>query len=390
MSKLLRRILKFLSSLELTIACLSLAMVLVFWSTLAQKNLDAFYAQKQFFYTCFVWVMPKGMHHAIPVFPGGYLLGTVFLVNLVAAHTVRFKFSSKKSGIILTHLGLILLLSGGLFTALWSDDTRMTVEEGGSTNFAESLMKEYELAVIDKSDPAHDTVVAIPASWLQKQKTVENGALPFLVKPLQYFPNAQMTMRPPGAHAQLANKGMGERLDVVPLPETNRPDQENAPAAFVELDGKSGPLGTWLLWAPPLGSGVPMPAQTLSVDGKTYELQLRLKRYYKPFQIHLEKLTHEIYAGTDIPKNFASRIRLDDPQAKENREVLIYMNHPLRYRGETFYQYQTLDAEGTFSIFEVVQNPSWWLPYVSCSMVAAGLIIQFVMHLVNFIHRRRA
>ena len=399
----LKSILKPLTSLKLTIVCLSLAMVLVFIGTLAQQNLDAYYAQKKYFNTCFVWwtsgdypdwMISHGMTwllswipagKRIPVFPGGYTLGAVFLVNLIAAHTVRFKLSWKKSGIIIAHLGLICMLVGGLFTALWAGDSRMTIAQGGTANYAESLTKQYELAVIDKSNPDHDVVVSIPQSFLARQIPVENPSLPFTVKPLQYFSNSQLSPRQPGAPAQLADKGMGVRIDVVPLPETTRPEEENFPAAFVQLQTSTGPLGTWLLWAAPFGND--LPAQSVTVNGKTFELQLRLKRFYKPYQIQLNHLTHEIYAGTDIPKNFASQIHLTDSQRGENRDVLIYMNHPLRYHGETFYQYQTLGADDKFSVFEVVQNPSWWLPYVSCLMVGAGLIIQFGMHLVKFSKR---
>ena len=75
----------------MTIVCLSLAMVLVFIGTLAQQHLDAFYAQKKYFNAWFVWWTPHGTHWQIPVFPGGFLLGSVFLVNLIAAHTVAFQ-----------------------------------------------------------------------------------------------------------------------------------------------------------------------------------------------------------------------------------------------------------------------------------------------------------
>jgi hypothetical protein len=408
----IKSILKPITSLRLTIICLSLAMVLVFIGTLAQEHMDAFYAQKKYFDSWFVWWtsgdypewmitwrmtwllswIPEGRR--ILVFPGGFLLGSVFLVNLIAAHTVRFKMSWKKSGIILTHLGLICMLVGGLFTALWARDSRMTIAPGETTNYTESLFKEFELAIIDKSNPDHDVVVSIPESFVAKKMPVQNSNLPFVVKPLEYFPNAELAMRQPGvlpqpgATAQIADKGMGVRLDVVPLPVTTKPEEDNYPAAFAQLETATGSLGTWLLWAAPFGSGVP--SQSVTVDGKTYELQLRLKRSYKSYQIHLDKFTHEIYAGTGIPKNFASQIHLTDAPRNENREVLIYMNHPLRYHGEIFYQFQTLGADEKYSVFEVVQNPSWWLPYVSCLMVGVGLIIQFGMHLVSFSKRRIA
>ena len=381
------RFFHFVSSLKLTLICLCVSIVLVFLGTLAQRDLDAFYAQKKFFNTCFVWWTPHGKNWSAPVFPGGYLLGGVLLVNLLTAHAVRFKLAWKKTGIILTHAGLILLLVGGLYTSLWSRDTRMTIAQGSTVAYTESF-KDFELAIIDKSNPDYDTVVAIPESLVEQQKSIENSALPFTVKPLQYFPNAQMAMRPPGAAPQLADKGMGQRIDVEPLPLTTKPEEENYPAAFVKLDTPNGPLGTWLLWAAPFGEA--LPPQEVTVDGKRYELQLRLKRYYKPYQIHLNHLTHEIYAGTDIPKNFASQVRLSDPGRSENRDVLIYMNHPLRYHGETFYQYQTLGTDDKYSVFEVVKNSSWWLPYLSCILVFGGLVVQFGMHLVKFMGRRMA
>jgi hypothetical protein len=72
------------------------------------------------------------------------------------------------------------------------------------------------------------------------------------------------------------------------------------------------------------------------------------------------------------------------------------MNNPLRFGGLTFFQYQmmageTADARGVTptSTFEVVHNPSWLTPYLSCIMVAAGLIIQFMSHLMGFVTKRK-
>jgi hypothetical protein len=65
------------------------------------------------------------------------------------------------------------------------------------------------------------------------------------------------------------------------------------------------------------------------------------------------------------------------------------MNSPLRYAGETFYQadWDKEDEKGT--ILQVVHNPSWLTPYFACVMVAAGLIVQFLTHLVGFARKRR-
>ena len=106
-----------------------------------------------------------------------------------------------------------------------------------------------------------------------------------------------------------------------------------------------GSFGTWLV-SDALGA-----PQTFSCAGRTWLITLRPARYYKPYSVTLQKFTHERYAGTEIPKNFSSRVTLIDPERSVNRDVLIYMNHPLRYRGETFYQagFEKDDSDDDFA-----------------------------------------
>ena len=128
-------------------------------------------------------------------------------------------------------------------------------------------------------------------------------------------------------------------------------------------DGKS--LGTWLV-SDALGA-----PQTFDCAGRSFRLELRQARYYKPYSVTLQKFTHEKYAGTEIPKNFASRMSLIDSERATNRDVLVYMNHPLRYRGDTFYQ-AGFQKDDSASILQVVHNPGFATPYVACIVVAAG------------------
>ena len=47
------------------------------------------------------------------------------------------------------------------------------------------------------------------------------------------------------------------------------------------------------------------------------------------------------------------------------------MNNPLFHSGETFYQSRFFPGEkGT--VLQVVRNPVWWMPYLSCVIVTAG------------------
>jgi cytochrome c biogenesis protein ResB len=153
-------------------------------------------------------------------------------------------------------------------------------------------------------------------------------------------------------------------------------------SAAVEIFAGEGSLGTWLV-SDALGA-----PQTFSAGGRTWQLAMRPSRYYKPYSVTLQKFTHEKYPGTEIPKNFASTVTLVDPERSVNRNALIYMNHPLRYRGDTYYQ-AGFERDDRTTILQVVRNPSFIAPYVACIVVAAGLLVQFGYHLVGFARRRR-
>jgi hypothetical protein len=64
------------------------------------------------------------------------------------------------------------------------------------------------------------------------------------------------------------------------------------------------------------------------------------------------------------------------------------MNNPLRYAGLTFYQ-AGFENDDKTTILQVVRNPSWTMPYIACTLMTLGLIIQFGIHLFAFIGRRR-
>jgi hypothetical protein len=130
MMKTLRRLLDFACSLRLTLFCLAAALVLVFAGTLAQVKFGLYIVQEEYFQSWFVWWLSASGEMKLPVFPGGHLIGAVLLINLIAAHIRRFTWGWKKLGIQLTHLGLIIMLAGGLATDLFSVHSYMRLKEG--------------------------------------------------------------------------------------------------------------------------------------------------------------------------------------------------------------------------------------------------------------------
>jgi hypothetical protein len=352
-------------------------LVLVFWGTVAQVKLGLYQAQNEFFRSLFIYWTPAGSNFRLPIFPGGYLVGGLLLINLFTAHLRYYKPGLRKLGVAMIHLGVVMLLAGQFATDLLSVESYMGIREGASSNYSESGSR-WELAVVDTSDAETDRVVAIPAGLLAQRKEISDPGLPFRVRAVTFFANSQLdTEAGPGFTLVEADNNFGRQIWWRELPRVTEMNKRDVPSAVVELLGLEGQSRRLLV------SGHGTAAQSLTIAGKPYQVSLRPERYYKPFQLHLIDFRFDRYSGTEIPKNFSSRVRLERADTGENREITIRMNEPLRYGGETFFQasYDQADEKGT--VLQVVNNPGWLTPYFACVLVALGMVWQFTTHLMK-------
>ena len=399
------KILTPVASLRITVVLFVLSFMLVFFGTLAQVDAGIWTVVAKYFRSLYVWVplqifFPRDLHVAggFP-FPGGWLLGGLLLVNLLAAHAVRFKAAWNRSGILLLHAGIIVMMLGELITGLFAVESKMVIGTGETVVFIDHS-REVELAIIDSSKPGVDEVVAVPQALLKKGGLIQNANLPFDLEVSDFVPNTSLIdmkhehpgdpdvfVASDGNYYTFAAREEGSGVD---------PNQrEDAAAVRVTFKKKGGNqvLGSGLfsLWTYPNFTlrQLRFPDQKITADGKTYLVQLRFKRLFQPYSIHLIEFRHDRYLGTETPKNYSSRIQLIDPSENVNREEMISMNAPLRYSGLTFYQSGFLpNDKGT--VLQVVRNPGWLLPYFSCAMVAIGMIIHFGLNLKNFLQKRLA
>lgn len=377
---LLSRIVDGLSSLKLTLVCLSLLMVLVVACTLAQVNLGIHLAVDRYIRSFLVWYVPEGTSLRIPVFPGGGLAGGLLLLNLVLAQFRRLELSWRKAGLWTVHIGLALLFVGEFATAVLQVESNMAIEEGQTKSYSEDYRR-MEVVVTDATDKEFDEETAIPDSRLKTAREISDPALPFKLVVRAYHENAQLSM---GGAPSGATAGVGAGMSVAPQHPVTADGEQNTAVALVEpvlKDGKS--LGVYLLSN---GLGAP---QGFIHEGRSWKLALRLRQYRHPFSLTLKDFKHDRYPGTNIPKNFSSLVRLKDPAAGDDRDVLIYMNSPLRHGGLTFYQ-ASFGKDDTLSVLQVVRNPAWTLPYVSCVLVALGLLWHFGLMLKKSLGARNS
>jgi len=418
----MKQIWKFLTSLRLTAVLLALGIVLVFVGTVAQADEGLYQAQARYFKHWWVFGISFWGHQVPLPLPGGYLIGTALLINLIAAHIQRFQWTWKKAGIHLTHLGVILLLVGQLTTDIFSYETQLRFVEGQSKCYSESY-RDYELAFVADGGDGSEDVTVVPQGLLAKVGEISSPGLPVTIRVKSYWNNTDLpAFRAPMQQngPPMAANGVAKQFDFRSVPDSKTMDGKNIPTALVEfVSANRESLGTWVVsgWTddenmltyytqkyaevagPAMAKtivGKLSESQVIQTGGKTYTISLRPVRVYTPFTLTLLKATHTTYPGRpDLPKDFRSRVRLQNPETSENREVEIYMNTPLRYAGLTFYQFQMAAGEMAqeagrtpSSTLQVVRNPSWLTPYGGCIIVAVGLITQFMIHLVGFMRKR--
>src|SRR5262245_61634131 len=184
-------------SLRITVVLFALSILLVVFGTLAQVHLGTWNAVNVYFRTGFVWVplqifFPRDVvvSGSFP-FPGGWLLGGLMLVNLLAAHAIRFKVSWKRSGILMIHAGLIVLMLSELVTGLAAVEGHMMITEGQSSNFVQ-IHHEWELAFVNTADPSVDDTVVVPDRFLRPGEVVRNDLLPCDIEVIRYMVNSDL------------------------------------------------------------------------------------------------------------------------------------------------------------------------------------------------------
>jgi cytochrome c biogenesis protein ResB len=322
---------------------------------------------------------------------------------------------------MLAHSGVILLLVGQLTTDMLARETQMRFVEGETKSYSESP-RSYELIFTSDDGTNGEQVVSIPDTLLARGGEIKNASLPFTIRVKSFWKNSDANFRAPMMQnaPPLTTNGVAMSFDFSPTADVKTMDDKNAPTALIEIIGATGSLGDWIVsdWTSDeakIGEledlyarqkmgmefiskivGRLVEPQSVVEGGKKFTFALRPEQVRHPFSVKLLKATHSVYSGTDIPKDFRSRVQLQNPQTGENREVEISMNHPLRYAGLTFYQYQMSAGEAVLqagetpsSTLQVVRNPAWLTPYLGCALVAAGLVTQFMFHLVGFISKQK-
>jgi hypothetical protein len=122
-------------------------------------------------------------------------------------------------------------------------------------------------------------------------------------------------------------------------------------------------------------------ADTVEVplSGGVLKLAYGAKPIHLPFRLHLKEFQLERYPGSESPSSYASEVVLIDEEEGVERDVRIYMNNTLLYKGYKFFQ-SSYDQDEKGTVLSVNYD-LWgtWISYLSYVM----LIIGFALSLIN-------
>jgi len=327
-----------------------------------------------------LWQLAKG------TLAGVVLLGGAYLV---------FK---QRAPVVVLHAGVGLMMINELVVHTMHVESQMHIAEGETATYTNDVRR-VDLALVTPTGDDEETVTTIPQEMLRrsadKGSVISDSRLPFDIKVVNYLKNSTVSQRKADQTGNPATVGIGLSWNAEPVREgagTDVGGKVDIASAYIQfLDKPSGrDLGTYLLSQMQDMMPVLPPTQKLDVNGKPYDVALRFHRIHKPYAITLEDVKKEDYLGTDTPRDYSSYVRLVDPELNVDSQVRIWMNNPLRFREETFYQqgYNVLQGGREMTTLQVVSNFGWMIPYVGCMIVVVGMTAQFGATLMRFLRRR--
>ena len=162
--------------------------VLVFFGTIAQKDIGLYASQVKYFSSYFFM-----LNDIIPL-PGGRLVLLIMTINLAASLFKKNLWRLRKTGIIIVHLGGLLLLLGGGITAQFSSEGNMVIAEGETSNYVDDYF-DMELAFVNTSIDDSLEYTVFDAPLLKEGSAIRNDKLNIEIKIIKFIENVRIENR---------------------------------------------------------------------------------------------------------------------------------------------------------------------------------------------------
>lgn len=347
-----------LSKADIVFYLMPALMVLLVIGTLAQRDMGLYEAHQMFFASFIFWL------GFVPL-PGGYTLLLILTLNLCLKFLLNSEWSWRKSGIIISHFGALVLLLGGLLTALSAKEGFMVIAEGEKTPFIYDYHKREML--IFKNDQLLYVI--------EQDQLLNNQNLPMGISVVDSCINCEILKREEHEQDFAQNKTLHDLSAFMALESTEplKESEANMSGFSFTITGKSEDIdGLYIAF-----EGMPRPIE-FDHNDDNYKIIYGKQQRILPFEVALEDFQQTNYPGMDMAQGYSSDVIVLDEGARWNAH--IEMNAPLRYKGYTFYQSSFDRSEDVeITVLSVVENQGRIFPYIGTFILALGIILHMIM-----------
>lgn len=328
----LRNLVAWLSGPQPLFFLLPYWMGLLIVGTIAQKSLGIYKATELYFHS---WLVPAG-----PLFlPGGVTVLMALFINLLVHFLLKSEWRLLRMGVTLTHLAVLVLISGGIVSYWQKDDWSMTLALGQSSNTLQSYYTR-ELLV-----QQNDKVLARwPSDTFHTGKSLQKNNVTVRIEDIhantEWIPDGKNKFRLEDVAAKTEDEANHLGLDIV-------------------VNGQKIRLTEFAQKPVQIGDGL--------------EISLRRQQKKLPFKIQLLEASQTLHPGSEQVQSYKSFVAVKD--GNSTWPAAIEMNQPLRYKNYTFYQSAFLSQKGQGDrvVFAVSRNVAWLFPYAAGLLLMCGL-----------------
>jgi hypothetical protein len=257
---------------------------------------------------------------------------TLLGLNVLCSVTKRYPWRKHQTGFVAAHVGVLCVLAGSLLSLHFGTDGTLTLSVGESSD---------RFALFDES-----------------LQVLVAGHSP------QVFPVAFDRSRPGPSHEYRI--ALPEGLTLVADDFVSERSAERRAAVKVRVESHRG--GTSSFWVPW--------AETRAADLESADVRVAFAppEIQLPFRVTLLESRADRYPGSTTPAAYESRLRVVGPgrPASEHR---VGMNHPLQYRGYTFFLASLVESDPPRTTFTIAASPGLPLVYLGTAIVTIGVAL---------------
>jgi hypothetical protein len=329
-----------------------------------------------------------GIALMIPM-PGGYWVLGLFFINLFLGGIIRARKGWKKTGVLISHSGILLMILSAGVTEMTEERGTMDFFEGESSNVAQDYY-EYVVEISERTAGMPKEVHVVRGENLSDLhgdlapvRTVRLPELPFDMQFTRYSKNGRVM-----SVNEMATPAGTPAIDgyyIFDKPSA-KDAETNIAACYAKVLPREGEaMPSFIL------SGDAFHPHTVKIGERVFVFQLRKFLWQMPFTVRLDKATAEYYPNSTKPKRFESMVTRLENGSEAKFE--IKMNMPMRYEGLTFYQRMMgrenaqVENSRPYSQLEVVRNPADQWPKYALYIVTFGLFVHFVMKFVLYLQK---